>query len=209
MRRLKICWSNLLVSQGGSAGPDGRPRAYSGSAAPAGELELAPLFHRMFNYVVPGVDEQPGLLRKILLSDVTVEAAVSPLTTREIDRTCSVVSFGSPGYNVVSAWIEDQLHSPGRCSVDDRPGIFVPGVEPFTDLLVGFVQRIRIGDGPAVAFYTAGRTEQATKAAAYFLASRWRYLRGRFGNRENFCVVLKADPGDHRRHTILLECGEP
>jgi hypothetical protein len=158
----------------------------------------------MFNYVVPAIEEQPGLLRKILLSDVNVLGVVSPLRVAEIHHSSSLISVGSGAYNVVSFWIENELHA-----LATGAGVVnVPGLETFDDPFVGFLQRMRIGDGPSLAFYAAGPSEQATKAAVYLLVTRWEYLRGRFGDRENFCVILKADTGDYRRHTILFEGGE-
>jgi hypothetical protein len=205
----------LLVSptnnHGGAIGSDDRPRSFGGSAVPQGEVAFLPIYQRLFNYVVPGIQEQPGLLRKLLLLDVHVEAAVAPIARAEIDHASSLLALGSPGYNAVSGWIEEVLGSLGRFTVDysaiELPG--VEGTDRFTDPLDAFCQRVRIGDGPDVAFYLAGISEVATKAAAYFLASNWERLNKQFGGRENFCVVLKADrSGDYRACAIQVERGE-
>jgi hypothetical protein len=60
-----------------------------------------------------------------------------------------------------------------------------------------------------MAFYVAGVSEQATKASAHYLAINWEGLQSHFGNRDNFCLVLRAERGDYRRSTVLLERREP
>jgi hypothetical protein len=203
-RRVVIYWSLVRVLQGGSVGVDNRPRGYYGPTIPSGELDLIAVYQRLFNYVVPSLQEQPGFLRNLLLSDVKVEISPSPLRKEDIDRGSSLVSFGSPGYNVVSQWIEDELRAVGRF-VPDMAAVEVDGIQPFHGMLSGFIQRVRIQDGPTMAFYVAGVSERATKAAAYYLASRWEDLQRRFGNRENFCVVIRAANDDFRNCTVLLE----
>jgi hypothetical protein len=202
--RITIYWSLLRVQRGGSHGVDDRPRAFSGAAIPGGELDLIAIYQRLFNYVVPSLQEQPGFWHNLLFSDVKVEISASPLKKEDIDHASSLVAFGSPGYNVVSQWIENDLHALGKFT-PEMTGIEVDGVAPFRGMLIGFVQRVRIHDGPAMAFYVAGVSEQATKAAAYYLASAWEDLKNRFGNRENFCVVIKAANGDFRKCSVLLE----
>jgi hypothetical protein len=204
-RRIVIYWSLVRVLEGGSVGVDNLPRGYNGATIPAGELDLIAIYQRLFNYIVPSLQEQPGFLRNLLFSDIKVEISPSPLRKDGIDRGSSLVSFGSPGYNVVSQWIEDELHAVGRFVVPDMTAVEVDGVPPFRGGLSGFVQRVRIDDGPTMAFYVAGVSELATKASAYYLASRWEDLQRRFGNRENFCVVIRVASDDFRKCTVLLE----
>ncbi len=206
-RRIIVYWSNVYVLSGGAVGQGNVPRAYSGSAVPFTEVIFLPLFQRLFNYVVPGLQGQPGILRRLLLIDVTVDAQVAPRAIDLIDATSSFVSFGSPGYNHVSLWVEQELHSIGRF-VNDNIGIQIPSTPALTDSLTGFVQRTLLPGRARAAFYVAGISSQATLAAAYFLVSHWQYLRKRFGDQENFCVVLRADPTDYQRTTILMERGE-
>jgi hypothetical protein len=203
-RQLSIYFSLLRVRAGGAIGSDNRPRAFGGSAVPSGEFEFLSVYQRLFNYIVPALQEQPGSWRNLLLSDVRVEASPAPATVTEIDRSSSILCVGSPAYNIVSGWVESDRGFLGRF-VDDYSSIDVTGVPNFRDPLHGFVQRVRIGDGLAMAFYVAGVSEQATKAAIYYLASRWEDLHGSFGDRQNFCVVIKADSGDHRKATVLME----
>ncbi len=206
-RQLVLYWSRLFIMRGGSAGEGGLPRSFEGTAVPFTETVFLPPFQRLFNYVIPGLEDQPGIFRRLLLADVAIRASVSPPGSTEIDATSSIVSFGSPGYNVASRWIEQTHHSIGQF-VSDNQAIQLPNVPPISEPLTGFVQRVLLPRGEGAALYVAGISSQATMAAAYFLLSRWAYLRRRFGDDERFCVVLRADPTDFRRCTVLMERGE-
>jgi hypothetical protein len=207
-RRLSVYFSLVQVITGGTLGTDHQPRSFAGNALAWDEVELLPLYNRLFNYIVPALQEQPGFLRRILLSDVNIMASPSPLNKAAIDMASSVLCFGSPGYNEVSKWVEQDLHALGRFT-DDNKAIVVSGVAPFSDLLHGFVQRCRIGSGSGRAFYVAGPSAQATKASAYYLAAHWDNLYRRFGDRTNFCVILKAAMDDYRKSDCVLEVPEP
>jgi hypothetical protein len=206
-RRLVLYWSRLFVTPGGSVGEGGEPRSFAGTAVPFTETLFLPLFQRLFNYVIPGLEGQPGVFRRLLLADVAIRASVAPPSPTEIDATSSIVSFGSPGYNVVSRWIEYTHHSIGQF-VEDNQAVQLPNTPPIREPLSGFVQRVLLPRKEGAAFYVAGISSQATMAAAYFLFSRWLYLRRRFGDDERFCVVLRADPTDFRLCTVLMERGE-
>jgi hypothetical protein len=206
-RRILLYWSHLRIVIGGALGVDDAPRSYSGSAAPFGEATVLPIYRRLFTAIVPGLDDPSGLLRRVILSDVELVAQVAPTTTDGTDFSSSLISLGSPGYNGASAWIETTLHPVARF-IQDNGAIEVQGNPPYTSDLHAFLQRIRIGDGPRVAFYAAGMSAGSTVTAAFFLASRWSYLYRRFGDRENFCLVLEVVPANPTSPKILLERGE-
>lgn len=207
--RLSIYLSLLRIIPGGALGADNQPRSFGGIAIAANEGELLAVYNQLFNYKVPVLQEQPGSYwRSILLYDVTISAVPSPLNANEIDKSSTILCFGSPAYNEVSKWVEQSLHPFGQFT-NDNSAIQVTGVPPFSDALHGFVQRCRIGDGPAKAFYVAGPSAQTTNASAYYLAAHWKDLQERFGDRRNFCVILRADPGDYRKYDILAERREP
>ena len=156
---------------------------------------------------MPGLEDPSGLLRRVILSDVELVAQVAPTTPAGTDFSSSLISLGSPGYNGTSAWIEATLNPVARF-IQNNNAIEVQGNPPYTSGVHAFLQRIRIGDGPHVAFYAAGMSEGATVTAAYFLASRWSYLYRRFGDRENFCLVLEVVAANPTTPKILLERGE-
>jgi hypothetical protein len=203
--RLSIYFSLLRIPPFGALGTDDRPRSFGGAAIAWNEVELLTSYSQLFNYLIPGLQEQPGSYwRSILLSDVSLSASPSPLNPGEIDKSSTFICFGSPAYNGVSKWVEEDLHPFSRF-IKDNSAIEVTGVPPFSDPLHGFVQRYRIGDGPAKAFYVAGPSAQATNASAYYLAAHWKDLQRRFGDRENFCVILRAEADDFRKCHILVE----
>jgi len=203
-KRLRLYFSLLRVPQFGAIGADGQPRSFGGSAIPSGELEFLVPYEGLFNYVVPALQEQPGLWRHVFFADVDIVASPAPISANEIEKESSMISFGSPAYNCVSGWIETDLHALGRFIQDNR-SIEVANVPAFRDPMHCFVQRVRIGDGPSKAFYVGGMNEPSTQAAAYYLLASWEKLRDRYGDRENFCIVLKGEPNDYTKATILLE----
>jgi hypothetical protein len=164
-------------------------------------------YFRLFYFAAPEDAGLPGYFRNLLFSDVKLEPKLSPLSANGIDRSSSLIAFGSPAYNVVSGWIQSELHSLGTFSIDSQT-INVGGLPPLTEVNTAFLQRARI-TASTFAFYAAGFSSLGTRAAVYYLASRWERLHRRFGERENFIVVLRAiDERDHRKHIVLLERGE-
>jgi hypothetical protein len=95
-RRLFVYLSHLRIQRGGALGVDGSPRSFGESALPAYEADLIPWLQRLFNYVVPGTEEQPGFLKWLQLSDVIVEFVPSPLHESEIERNSTFIAIGSP-----------------------------------------------------------------------------------------------------------------
>ena len=85
-----------------------------------------PALQRLFNYVVPGMEELPGFLNRLLLSDVDVEILPSPLDVSEIEGDFTFIAVGSPGYNLAARYVEKSLHSIGRFT-DDMTAVTLPG----------------------------------------------------------------------------------
>ena len=110
-RRLTIYLSNLRVRTGGAIGIDGQPRSYQGSAVTFGEMQCANRFRDLFRYPLPSIADKPGILSKLLISDVQVELFRSPLTQEELERAASIITLGSPAYNVASRFVERELQS--------------------------------------------------------------------------------------------------
>jgi len=71
-RRITIYLSNLRVTPGGAIGINDRRLSYQGSAAAFGEMLIANRFRDLFNYLIPSLSETPGILSKLLISDVQV-----------------------------------------------------------------------------------------------------------------------------------------
>lgn len=113
-RRILIYLSNLRVKQFGAIGVDEKPRSYSGSAGAFMEINAANRFRDLLNYFLPSISDNPGLLSKILISDVQVQILPSPLEIGKIDNHTTIITMGTPAYNVVSNYVETELNSLAR-----------------------------------------------------------------------------------------------
>src|SRR5260370_20498905 len=78
-KRINLYLSRLRVSPFAAIGVDCLPRSFGGLAIPFAESRYITLFQRLFNYGVPVVASQPGLLKWLLVFDVEVVSLTSPL----------------------------------------------------------------------------------------------------------------------------------
>ena len=205
-KRLVLYLSNVQVQQGGSVGVDGQPRSYAGTAIPDNEAVLIPIFQRVFNFVVPGLAEQLGVLKWFLISDVAVEAVASPENVAQVEREAAFIAVGSPAYNSASLRVEQALNPLARFN-GQYSSFSLDQAHETTDLRCGFVQRTIDQVSGQTAFYVAGLSALGTTGAAYFLASRWLYLAKKYNGSKPFCIVLRITENDARGHEILFEKG--
>lgn len=205
-RRLVLYLSNVRVQPGGSVGVDGKPRSYSGTAIPENETILIPLFQRLFNFVIPGLSEQPGFLKWLLISDVAVEPLPSPSEAAGVEKDATFIAVGSPAYNSASLRIEQALNPLARFNAE-YAGFCLDQAHATTDLRCGFVQRVIDQVSGQTAFYVAGMSSLGTTGAAYFLATRWSHLAEKYKTSTPFCVVVRITENDPRGHEIVFEKG--
>jgi hypothetical protein len=203
-KRLVLYLSNVSVL--GSSGVDGRPRSFREPAIPVTEVALVPLFQRLFNVIVPGLTDQPGLLKWLLVSDVTVDVQAAPPQASVVENTATLIAVGSPAYNSASLKIEQSFHPLARFNAEYSSFSLDPE-HPTMDLRCCFVQRAYDGASGQTAFYVAGMSSLGTAGAAYFLAQRWSDLAKKYKSTKPFCVVLRIAEGDPRVHEILFEKG--
>lgn len=205
-KRLVIYLSNLRIVQGGSIGTDGKQRNYSGTTVVYNEQIAANKFKESFNYLMPSLSESPSFLSKILFADIKVTSIPSPLSTAEIESNCTIISFGSPGYNLVSEEIEKYKESQVRMA-NGNTEIDIDNVPNFTSGEDGFIQRvIKNADGiRKSSFYVAGLSERGTIGAANYLAKNWRQLKKKFDDNESFIVLLKFPSSNIDQYSIVLE----
>ena len=83
--------------------------------------------------------------------------------------------------------------------------ILVNGVGDITDSSYGFVQRAHEADSRRFLFYVAGLSEAATAAAAHYLYSQWRNLSRKYRSEIPFLVMLKFEPPDFRKWSVVFE----
>jgi hypothetical protein len=201
-KRLVVYLSNLSIQRGGAVGVDGLPRSFGESALPAYEANLIPWLQRLFNYIVPGTNDQPGILKWLQLSDVAVEFVPSPFDQSEIESESTFIAVGSPGYNRASSYVEDSLHSIGRFT-NDMSAITLPGTSPLHSDHYAFVQRA--GNAKQRALYAAGISSRATTGAVRFLVTHWRDLNGKYPGGKPFCVMLRITSEDASKYQIVYE----
>jgi hypothetical protein len=201
-KRLVVYLSNLRIQQGGALGVDGLPRSFGENALPAYEADLMPWLQRLFNYVVPGTNEQPGFLKWLQLSDVVVEFAPSPLDESDIERDSTFIAVGSPGYNRASSYVEDSLHSIGRFT-NDNSAITLAGASPLHSDHYAFVQRA--GNSKRWVFYAAGISSRGTTGAVRFLVTHWHDLNEKYPGGKPFCVMLRITSEDGSKYQIVYE----
>ena len=205
-KRVVLYLSNLRVRASGSLGVDNVPRAFNEVAIPLYEVNLVGLFQRLFNFVVPGVDSQPEFLKWLLISDVVVDVLASPLQDGEIERSATLITVGSPGYNVASRRVEHAFHALGTFH-PDMNALCLAGAPPLVDPACAFVQRSVDPVSGQTAFYVAGPTSAGTTVAAFLRASRWKYLATKYPGNRPFCVMLRMTGSDSRQCEILYERG--
>lgn len=206
-RRIIIYLSNLRVVSGGAIGIDNIHRSYEGSAAAFGEMQVANSFRDLFNYFLPSLSDTPGLLSKLLISDVQIQMLPSPLDQGQIEPSCSFIALGSPAYNAASGFVEKALRSQAQFGQmeQNRLAMCVGEVPPIFDLTYGFVERIVDREQQRCIFYAAGLSELGTVGAAHFLSTEWSRLHRRYGNDTDFVVMLRFESIDFRRWSIVFE----
>jgi hypothetical protein len=201
-KTIYIYLSNIEVLRGGSLGADGNRRSFFGPTVVLAELECAERFRAIFSPLVPLTSGDPGLLGKVLLSDIAVNVLPSPSRGTPFSRNGPVVSIGSHGYNTVSMEIE-ALEGCMAHFVDDNSSIQLQGLPNLLDPRLGFVTRVRDPKTQCTYFQVAGAATIGTEGAALYLASQWKRLYRRFGSDRNFVVVLKFDARD--KYSIVHE----
>lgn len=107
-KRIVIYLSNLRVLTFGAVGISGRKMSYQGSAVAYGEMKAAFRIRRLFSFVIPALEESSDFLRRLLISDVSVDLAISPLSKNEIEARTSFITLGSTAYNVASKAVEEK-----------------------------------------------------------------------------------------------------
>src|SRR5262245_56859804 len=203
-KNLCLYLSNLSIPAFGSLGVDSKPRSYAGSAIPLYEVHLIPVFQRLFNLLVPGLESIPGFLKTLVLSDVTVNVIASPLSQSNLDRTSTIIAVGSPGYNRASAHVEAQFHALAKF-VQDNSALQLGSNPPISVTDCAFVQRAVDQTTGQVAFYVAGPSERGTTGAAFYLVTHWEKLFERYAVQKPFCIMLRITGEDARQCEVLFE----
>jgi hypothetical protein len=201
-----IYLSNLTIRPGGAVGVDGIPRSYQWGAIPQYEVDLIPRLQRLFNFIIPGLESQPGPLRSLLFSDVEVNIRASPLQPGNVARDCTFIAVGSTGYNMASKRIEEEFHSTGRfIETADAVGIQAAKLAPEYDSRCSFVERVRDQSTEQTAFYVAGLSICGTVGAVNYLVTRWDNLAKKYPKNRPFFIMLRILSDDGLTCEVLYE----
>lgn len=201
-KRLVIYLSNLRIIEFGSIGIDEQSRSYAGPTVVVGELLAANRFKENFNYLIPKLSESPSLWSKILFADIKVTISPSVLNVSEIESQTTIITFGSPGYNLVSEHIETIEVSNVKFAHDNR-GISVKNLPTIHDTKNGFIQRIV--EEKRSYFYVAGLSERGTVGAATYLAKNWKDIYKKYSDKKSFIIMLRFPTDNLDNWTIDFE----
>lgn len=119
-KRLVIFTSNLQIVRNGSKGKKGQTYSFQGTAIPNEESKAASRLQTLFNYFLPSQGEKPGLISKILISDVDVKIYPSPKEFEIFEQSASIISLGLPAYNSISQYIEENFELKAKSSYQQR-----------------------------------------------------------------------------------------
>jgi hypothetical protein len=120
---------------------------------------------------------------------------------QEVPTDTTIVTVGSPVYNIVSQWAEQQL-GPKVSFSPNRPELVANG-RPFPDPTIGMVQVLYDAQHDRRVFYVGGIAEQGTRAGLIYLALNWRELRKNLGKDRVYAGLVQfSDNGVRLTETI-------
>jgi len=192
-RRVFIYASRVDVPKWGSRGIDGSPRSFAGIATPDYEAKLIANINGFFGGFTPRILRWQNipLLR---WADIDVQALASPASKEEIRRDGTVITIGSPAYNLVSRSVEEDFDAPVRFA-NDNAELATRAGTPVGGTTNGVAQRVVDQTTGQVAFYLAGPSVAGTTAAAKYLLRDWRRLAKQHPSGQ-FYEVLRATSND-------------
>ena len=167
------------------------------------EINEAKNIEAMFKSVIPGLGEQPGLLKFLQVADIETKILPGEVNNPDVSLDHSLISLGSPTANFASSLLETELKNPVKC--DRNTGnIQIPHLPPITDNQVVVV---RICSGGRNYFYVAGKNEPTTAGGARFMIQIWKSMRKSYGDRASFYYLLQVR-NDSRRSVISVANNE-
>ena len=167
------------------------------------EISEAKNIEALFKSVIPGLGEQPGLLKFLQVADIETEILPGEANNPNVTLDHSLISIGSPTSNFASSLLETELKNPVKC--DRNTGnIQIPHLPPIADNQAVVV---RICSGDKSYFYVAGKYEPTTAGGARFLIQNWKFMRKSYGDRTSFYYLLEVR-NDSRKSVISVANNE-
>jgi hypothetical protein len=203
-RRVVVYTSRIDVPYGSSVGVDGRRRTFAGITTPDYEARLIADINAFFgNLALPFLRWRAAPLLR--WADIEVRTLVSPISADEIRRDGTIITIGSPAYNVVSGSAEDEFGAPVRFVKDNNEMATRTGT-PVGVATNGAIQRIVDGTTGQVVFYLAGPSITGTTAAVRCLLRDWRQLAKRHRSGGFFAVVQATSKGGD--YLVVADAGQ-
>jgi hypothetical protein len=193
-KRLVIYLSRIEVIRGGSVGVDGVVRRFYGPTVTAAEASAATLLAGIFEYIIPGMESQPGLLKTLFTRDVSVLVQPCPMSAQDTPDDVPIVTVGSPGYNTVSAWAQQALNPKVSFSPNNDALVTHKG-RALADPATGMVQVLYDQQNDRRVFYVGGITEAGTRTALLYLSVKWRELKRNLGKDKVFAGFVRMSKG--------------
>jgi hypothetical protein len=193
-KRLIIYLSRVDVVPGGSVGVGGVVRNFAGPTVTASEASAATLLAGLFEYLIPGLESQPGIMKTLFTRDISVLVQPSPTSVQQIPEDVSIVTVGSPGYNCVSEWAQRQLNPRVEYSPNNDALVTHAG-RSLSDPATGMVQVLYDAQNDRRVFYVGGITEMGTRAGLLYLALNWRELKRNVGKQRVFAGLVRLSNG--------------
>ncbi len=188
-RKLIIYLSHLKIHQGGSHGFDGIPRSFQGYCVTYAEYLFSEELKSIFYYPIPALSEQPGILKKLLVADIQVIVSPSPFKIEEMDLSASIVTLGSPGYNIVSKYLEENIKSNAKFELDNNT-MKIKNTFIDKNTSHGFLERIIDIENNRSFFYAAGLSEIGTIGSIHYLSTHWENLYKEYRKDKPFTIML-------------------
>jgi hypothetical protein len=112
------------------------PRSFTGPTVTAAEAAASTVLGSVFEYLIPGLENQPGILKTLFIRDIGIRVEPSPTHIGSLPNDGTIVAVGSPGYNSVSEWIQDALNPLIRFD-DNNSSLLLQGQQSVTDASQG------------------------------------------------------------------------
>lgn len=193
-RGVNLYASRITVKLWGSLGADGVVRSYSGPTIAGTELESIIQIEGFLSSLRPTPVSLGSALSRIRITspDTSLSFHMAPENESGIDSTSSIVSMGSPAYNIVSAATQRDFPQLA-CFSSDYRSIGIAGVGTTTDVEAFLVERAINPNLNRCTFYLAGQSALGTQHAAGYLIRHWKELYKRFGEDQNFALVFAGN----------------
>lgn len=108
---IDVYLSRILTIQEGSIGVDGLAQNNEGCTLVNNEQAFATMFKEKFSYLIPSLINSRSFLGNAILGSIKADIFPSLMNISYVERTASIISIGSSGFNVVSSMIEDTQNS--------------------------------------------------------------------------------------------------